>query len=193
MHEAASLAMMTVADVTEPVAASGRLTAECCLWYAVYTRSRHEKLVHETLVEKGLESFLPLRQVLSQWKDRRKWVDKPLFPGYVFVRTEQTHLYEVAMVRGVAYVLSNGGKPVAVPDDQVQAVRQIVEAPYPTVPWPWLKKGKRVRVTVGPLAGLETQIVERKTNRKSYLVVSVDLLGRSVAVEIDPRCVEVIP
>ncbi len=193
MHAAASLNMQTVIDVTEPVAASGLLTAKCSRWYAIYTRSRHEKLVRNTLVQKGVESFLPLRQVLSQWKDRRKWVEKPLFPGYVFVRTQQTQLYGVAMVRGVVYVLGSGGKPTAVPDDQVEAIRQIVEAPYPTVLWPWLQEGKRVRVTAGPLAGLETQIVERKKNRKSYLVVSVDLLGRSVAVEIDPRCVEAIP
>ena len=116
-----------------------------------------------------------------------------MFPGYVFVRTQQLELDRVTMIRGVAYVVGNGGKPVPVPDDEVQAVRQVVEAPYPTMPWPWLRKGKRVRVMAGPLAGLNTYIVERKRNAKFYLVITVDLLGRSVAVEIDPRCVEVVP
>lgn len=179
--------------ITEQVPASVP-TGESRAWYAVNTRCRHEKVVHRNLRERGLESFLPLQDALSQWKDRRKWVQKPLFPGYLFVRTRRSDLGQVTMTRGVAHVLGNGTAPVPVPDDQVQAVRQMVEAPYPLVQWPWLQTGKRVRVTVGPLAGLETYIVERRGNRqKCHLVVTIDLLGRSVAAEIDPRYVEVIP
>ena len=163
-------------------------------WYAVYTRSRHEKMVNQALEEREIESFLPLQDQLSQWKDRRKWVQKPLFPGYLFVRTHRSGLYQVSVTRGVSYIVGNGWghSPVPVPDEQVQAIRRMVEQEYPLVQWPLLRKGTRVRVTAGPLAGVETYIVERKKNKKSYLVVTVELLGRSVAVEIDPYCVEVI-
>ncbi len=163
-------------------------------WYAVYTRSRHEKMVNQALEERGIESFLPVQDVLSQWKDRRKWIQRPLFPGYLFVRANRSDLYQVTMTRGVSYIVGNGWgrSPVAVPDEQVQAIRRMVEQEYPVMQWPLLRKGTRVRVTAGPLAGIETYIIERKKNKKSYLVVTVELLGRSVAVEIDPYCVEVV-
>jgi transcription antitermination factor NusG len=141
-----------------------------------------------------MESFLPLRDVLSQWKDRRKWIQKPLFPGYLFVQAQRSDLYQVTTTRGVSYIVGNGmaRPPVPVPNEHVQALRRMVEQEYPVMPWPLLRKGTRVRVTAGPLAGVETYIVEWKKNKKSYLVVTVELLGRSVAVEIDPYCVEVI-
>ena len=163
-------------------------------WYAVYTRSRHEKMVHQCLGERHIESFLPLQDALSQWKDRRKWIQRPLFPGYLFVRADRSDLYQVRMTRGVSYIVGNGWSrsPVPVPDEQVQTIRRMLEQEYPVMQWPLLRKGTRVRVTAGPLAGVETYIVERKKNKKSYLVVTVELLGRSVAVEIDPYSVEVI-
>ena len=163
-------------------------------WYAVYTRSRHEKMVNQALQEREIETFLPLQDLLSQWKDRRKWVQKPLFPGYLFVRTHRSDLYQVTVTRGVSYIVGNGWarSPLPVPDEQVQAIRRMVEQEYPVMQWPLLRKGTRVRVTAGPLAGVETYIVEQKKNKKSYLVVTVELLGRSVAVEIDPYCVEVV-
>ncbi len=82
-------------NIGEQALARQPLTAEACNWYAVYTRSRHEKVVHHALGETGMQSFLPLRNVLSQWKDRRKQVQKPLFPGYLFVRVPQLHLHHV--------------------------------------------------------------------------------------------------
>ncbi len=166
--------------------------SRCCAWYAAYTRSRHEKVVHLAAEAEGLESFLPLRQVLSRWKDRRKLVEKPLFPGYVFVQASASELYRVRAIRGVAYIVGDAVAPTPVADDQLEAVRKMVQGPYPTESWPGLQVGRRVQVTSGPLAGLETCILRRKRNGKSYLVVTVDLLGRSVAVEIDPSCVEPI-
>lgn len=168
------------------------VSAECSSWYAVYTRSRHEKVVHNLLSNKGLSSFLPLRNVLSQWKDRRKYVQKPLFPGYLFVQAGQEELHLVMTTPGVAYILGGETEPVPVPDEQLQAVRSLVESPYPVVPWPLLRKGRRVRITAGPLSGIETYIIQRKGSEKCRLVVTVDILGRSVAVEVDPRCVEPI-
>lgn len=176
----------------EQIPTSETVIVERGSWYAVYTRSRHEKLVHQAVRERGIESLLPLRNVLSQWKDRRKWVQKPLFPGYLFVRVKRMQLSVVTMVRGVAYIVGNEAEPICVPDEQVEAVRRLVEGPYPVEFWPLLQKGKRVRVTIGPLAGLETYIVARRGRAKCRLVVTVELLGRSVSVEIDPSCVEPI-
>lgn len=162
-------------------------------WYAVYTRSRHEKMVCQMLQgQENIQSFLPLHKVMSQWKDRRKLVQRPLFPGYLFVRVEQTQLHLVAMTNGVSRVLGTGGNPTCVPDEQVETVRRLVEAPYPVEPWPLLQKGKRVRITAGPLVGLETYITGRKGNRKCRLVVTVELFGRSAAVEIDADHIEPI-
>ncbi|MHC4528456.1 MAG: transcription termination/antitermination protein NusG [Planctomycetota bacterium] len=165
------------------------VTAGFC-WYAIYTRSRHEKVVRQVLEDRRIESFLPLRNIVSQWKDRRKSVQKPLFPGYLFVRAQEHQLWQVTVIRGVAYVVGTGTGPVPVPDKQVEAVRSLVEGPYPAVPWPLLQKGKRVRVTAGPLAGLETFIIGRRGSTTCHIVVTVELLGRSVAAQMDPRCVE---
>jgi transcriptional antiterminator NusG len=159
-------------------------------WYAVYTKSRHEKTVHRSLQSKGIESFLPLCRVLSRWKDRRVWVEKPLFPGYLFVDLPREELGPVRAARGVVHILGSDDGPVQVPGEQVEAVRRMVERRVPLDPWPYMQEGKRVRVMSGPLVGLEGFIVERK--KKCRLVVSVDLLSRSVATEIEAESVELV-
>ena len=168
------------------------VSTERALCYAVYTRSRHEKVVDQSLNESGIETFLPLLKTLSNWKDRRKWVEKPLFPGYLFAKLPPEQLYQVQTTRGVAYVLGNGSIPVPVPDEQVEAVRCMVEGPYQAAAWPLLTKGQRVRVIAGALTGVEAFIVDKRGGKTCNLVVTVDLLGRSVAVEIDADCVEPI-
>ena len=178
--------------LTEQLSARDCLTAEQLNWYAIYTRSRYEKIVDHALKLREIESFLPLRNIQSQWKDRRKWIQKPLFPGYLFIHMQLRELGRVRIIRGVVQVVGNGFEAAPVPDEQIQAVRQMVEGPYQVEAWPWLKKGRRVRVIVGPLAGLETYIVERKEKGTVHLVVNIDILGRSLAVEIDPSCVEPI-
>ncbi len=165
---------------------------ECSNWYAVRTRSRYEKFVDNILQEKRIQSFLPVQDVLSQWKDRKKQIQKPLFPGYLFVRSLEWELDEVTATNGVAYILDDGDRPVSVPDEQIDAVRRLVESPDPIVQRPWLREGRRVHVTAGPLAGLEACVLKNRKNGKYQLVVSVDLLRQSVAVEIDPSCVEPI-
>jgi len=159
-------------------------------WYAVYTRSRHEKVVDQALAERGVESFLPAVEVLSQWKDRRKRVRKPLFPGYLFARARRVDVPRWRGIRGLVDVVSNAEGPIPVPDGQVSAVRRMIETQARVDPWPYLRTGRRVRVRRGPLAGLEGFIVRRK--RAYRLVLSVDLLGRSVATEIDVECAEVV-
>jgi len=146
--------------------------------------------VHAWLTERDVEAFLPLHDVLSRWKDRRKWVSKPLFPGYLFVRLPRSELWLARAARGVVHVLGDGNGPTPVPDEQVEAVREMVSRPVELSPWPYVKKGQRVLVRSGPLIGLEGYFVSVKG--RSKLVISVDMLGRSVAAEVDADCVELL-
>jgi transcription antitermination factor NusG len=157
-------------------------------WYAVYTRSRQEKVVDRALADAGIQSYLPLRRVLSQWKDRRRWVRKPLFPGYLFVKTAEEELWAVRDVRAVVCIVGDGERPIAVPGGQVESVRRMLDDAVNAEPWPYVKEGTRVRVLEGPLIGMEGFVVERKNECR--LIVSVDLLGRSVAAEIEASSLE---
>lgn len=160
------------------------------VWYALYTRPRHEKAVYHSLTTQGVDAFLPVHDVLSRWKDRRKWVTMPLFPGYLFVNVSQEDLWLVPATRGALNLISDGAGPVPVPEEQVLALRELTELPVPVGPWPYVRKGDRVVVKAGPLMGMEGYFVRRKNESK--LVVSVDMLGRSVAAEVDAECVELI-
>ncbi len=152
-------------------------------WYALYTRPRHEKAVAEQLVRRQVETFLPVREVLSRWKDRRKLVQLPLFPGYVFVRTALERKREVVSADGVVCMVGFHGTPAPIPDEQIEGVREICVTKLPCDPYPYLTEGREVRVIRGPLAGLSGILIRKKS--KHRLVVSIDLLRQSVAVEID--------
>jgi len=179
-----------VAPVLETESGASPTASVTQAWYAVYTRARHEKAVDRALQEKGVESFLPLHDVLSRRKDRRKWVQKPLFPGYLFVHVPEGNVGEAWRTRGVVYVVGDGDSPVAVPDEQVERVRRMIESPVKVDPWPYMREGTAVRVKTGPLIGMEGYIIRREKTCK--LVISVDLLGRSVAAEIEAESVEVM-
>lgn len=152
-------------------------------WYAVHTRSRHEKMVAELLDEHGFERFLPLVKVLSQWKDRKKWVDRPYFPGYLFVHVAADELHLVRPVRGVAKIL--GPKPreaSIVPEREIESLKRLVNAEVEVDPFPYLKPGQLVTIKRGVLKGVQGTIV--KKSKRVLLVVSVPLLGQSVSVTI---------
>jgi transcription elongation factor/antiterminator RfaH len=155
-------------------------------WYALYTRPRHEKAVAEQLIKREMEAFLPVREVLSRWKDRRKLVQLPLFPGYVFVRASLTHKRRVVSTDGVVRMVSFQGTPAPIPDEEIEAVREICLTKLPCDPYPYLTEGRWVRVVRGPLDGLTGILVRKKS--KHRLVVSIDILQQSVAVEIDADC-----
>jgi transcriptional antiterminator NusG len=162
-------------------------------WYAVYTRSRHEQKVNDRLREKNIETFLPLIERWSRRKDRRKRIHLPLFPGYVFVHTlmdNDTRL-EILKTESVVRILRNGGRPATIPDEQINAVKVLVESGISPTPHPYLKEGMRVRVVHGPLIGIEGVLLKTKPN-KHRLVLSVDILQKSVCVEIDELSVEPI-
>ena len=152
-------------------------------WYAVHTRSRHEKQVDAFLIEKGIESFLPLINMLSRRKDRKKYVDLPLFPGYLFAHVNQEQLSNVKYTRGVTKILgSDIDKPTPVPDKQVMDIKVLLESKVKLDPYPYLQKGTRVRVKAGPLKGVEGILVEKKGNYK--IVISIDLMQKGTAAEI---------
>ena len=158
-------------------------------WYAVHTRSRHEKLVHAQLLGSEVEPFLPLREERRRWKDRWKWVQFPLFPGYMFVRGAVEQLELVWRAKGVARVLGNSrGRPSPVPDAQVHRVRAVVDSGLQVEPCPYMQEGTLVRVFRGPLMGVEGIFVERRGLGR--IVIRVDLIAKAVAAEIAEEDVE---
>jgi transcription antitermination factor NusG len=158
-------------------------------WWAIYTRHQHEKAVAEVLSAKGLEVFLPLYDCMRRWKDRTKLISLPLFPGYLFVRGELDRRLHIVTTPGVHMILSRGDKLAVITEAEIQAIRITIEGPNQVEPHPFLKCGQRVRVKHGPLEGIEGILVRKKNLCR--LVLSVDMLAQSVAVEIDAADVEV--
>ena len=156
-------------------------------WYAVRTRSRHEKLVRDQLEARGLEPFLPLVDRWRRWKDRRKQVAFPLFPGYCFARFSLRDRLAVVTARGVVGILGNGAGAVPVPDWEIEGVRRLVASTLPMDPHPYLREGDRVEVVRGPLAGVQGILLRKGT--RARLVVSVRVIQQSVSVELDSDAV----
>jgi transcription antitermination factor NusG len=152
-------------------------------WYALVVKSNHEKAVLEHLSVGGVETVLPLYRSRRRWSDRIKEVTLPLFPGYVFSRFSYRSRVRVLRVPGVRSVVSAGLKPAPIPAREIEAIGAMARSGLPVKPWPFLKVGQRVVMTAGPLRGLEGILVEfRKT---WHVIVSVELLQRSVAAEVD--------
>lgn len=152
-------------------------------WYAAYTCARHEKLVSRQLADRQIESFLPLYRSLRRWKDRRKEVDLPLFPGYVFVHVSAQHRLRVLQLPGVVRFVSFNGNPAVLPGQDIETLRNGLQQNIYAEPHPYLRVGRRVRVMRGPMAGLEG-VLSRKKDRLR-IVISIDVIMRSVAVELD--------
>jgi DNA-binding response OmpR family regulator len=157
-------------------------------WWALYTSHRHEKAVGRMLQTKGFDVFLPLYQSLRRWTDRHKTLSLPLFPGYVFVRGGLNRRLEVVTTPGVQMILFYGERVAIIPEGEIQAIRKMLNGPYHAEPHPYLKCGQRVRVKRGSLEGIEGILVRKKNLYR--LVLSVELLARSVAVEIDAADLE---
>jgi transcription antitermination factor NusG len=157
-------------------------------WWALYTRHQHEKTVAEMLATKGFEVFLPLYDSMRRWKDRKKLLSLPLFPCYVFVRGNLERKLQVVTTPGVHMILYRGEQLAVIPELEIEAIRAAVEGNFRVEPHPFLKCGDRVRVMRGSLAGVEG-ILTRKKNL-CRLVLSVEMLAQSVAVEIDAADVE---
>jgi transcription antitermination factor NusG len=159
-------------------------------WYALLTRARHEKVVADRLREQGLTSFLPLVSEVRRWSDRRKVVELPLFSCYVFAKLLPTHecRLRALQVDGVLSVVGTRGQGTPIPDDQIDAVRRLVEGHLPFHSHPFLKVGQRVRIRNGALKGLEGILVSRSGG--SIFVISIDAIQRSLAVRVEGYDVE---
>jgi transcription antitermination factor NusG len=157
-------------------------------WYAVSVRPRHEKLVTRHLQHRGLNCFLPLYRSVRRWRDRRKELDMALFPGYVFVSLNACDRLGVLRAPGVLRFVTFQGQPATVPESEIRALESSLSAGLRPQPHPYLRQGKRVRVKSGPLMDTEGIMVRRKEGFR--LVLSVDLVMRSVMLEVDEGDVE---
>jgi transcription antitermination factor NusG len=160
-------------------------------WNAVYTRHQHEKSVAESLAGNGFDVFLPTYNVIRQWKDRKKQLSLPLFPCYVFVRTNPERRLGVLTTPGVHFWVMFGRQPAPIPDFEIDAIRKAVESRLRVEPHPFLRCGDWVRVTAGPLTDAEGILVRKKGSDR--LILSAELLGKSMSVEIDAFSVKPIP
>jgi transcription antitermination factor NusG len=152
-------------------------------WFAVWTKSRHEQIVRTQLEQREIEAFLPTVARWSRWKDRKKKVDFPLFPGYCFARFDPRARLHVLTCGGVVNIVSIEGEPAPIPDHEIHAIRQLVESELAFDPCPLIREGMMVEVSHGPLKGVVGRLVRK--NEKARLVLSVDLIGQAVSVEVD--------
>jgi transcription antitermination factor NusG len=159
-------------------------------WWAVYTRHQHEKTVAENLLGSGVEVFLPLYQAVRQWKDRKKHLSLPLFPCYVFLRGESERRVHVLSTPGVHSIVMVAGQPAVIPDLDIEAIRRAVDSPLKVEPHPFLRRGDWVRIKSGPLANIEGILIRRKGSYR--LILSAEVLQKSLAVEVDAFSVEPI-
>jgi transcription antitermination factor NusG len=157
-------------------------------WFALYIIRNHEKRVEQQLRTKGVEAFLPLCTVTKQWRNHvTAKVEMPLFPGYVFVRIARTERVRVLEVPSVVSIVGNGREALPLPDAEIEAFRAGLHLQR-VDPYPYLKEGNRVRIRCGPMAGLEGIIV--RTDNRLRVVISIDLIMRSVAVHVQAEDLE---
>jgi transcription antitermination factor NusG len=164
--------------------------AEAEIWYSLQTRPRHEKMVAQRLEERGVTTYLPLVSEVHRWSDRKKTVQMPLFSCYVFAKfiPERTERLRVLRVEGVFGLVGSKGEGSPIPDEQIEAVRNLVSGDIPWSSHPFLKIGQRVRIRSGALDGLEGILVSRNGDRT--LVISVDAIQRSLSVRVEGYEVE---
>ena len=159
-------------------------------WYAVRTRSRHEKVVRDHLPGRGAEPFLPLWMRWSRWKDRRKQIATPLFPGYCFARFEPAQKLQVLRTPGVVEIVGINGTIEPIPSSEIEAIQTLVNGPLRYDPCPFLEEGMEVEVVRGPLMGVRGRLLRK--DRMARLVISVSLIRQAASVEIDAADVVVV-
>jgi transcription antitermination factor NusG len=153
------------------------------LWYALYVRSRHEKVVESGLRGKGYVAFSPFYRTKRQRVDRIAEIDVPLFPGYVFCHFDSNKRLPILTTPGIVGVVGPGHRPEPVDDDEIASIRTIALSGRPVQPWPFLKSGQRIRLQAGPLTGAEGIFL--RVEDEYHLVVSITLLQRAVSVVVD--------
>jgi len=159
-------------------------------WFALRVRSRYEHTVATHLQGRGYESFLPLYKCRHRWSDRFKEIELPLFPGYVFCKFNFLNRLPILSIPGVVHVVGVARTPVPIDESEIAAIQAAVNSGLPSQPWPFLTIGHKVRIKCGPLCGLEGILLSLRGHRR--LVLSVTLLQRSVAVQVDEAWVQPI-
>ncbi len=159
-------------------------------WFAVRTLSRHEKVVRDRLRQQGIDHILPLHTRVSQWKDRRKTIEHPLFPGYCFANFVPQDKLAVLQLPGVMYVVSNQGQPIPVPLEEIEALRRLTASGVEYEPHPYLPEGSWVTLTRGPLAGLRGRLLRRQGH--CYVLVGIQLLQQGATVRVDVNDVTLV-
>jgi transcription antitermination factor NusG len=162
--------------------------ADSAEWYVLYTRHQHERSVAEDLHRIGFDVFLPLYHEVHQWGDRRKTIEMPLFPCYVFFSGDLNRKFSALNLPGVCSIVSSGGKVSVIASQELNNVRRAVASSLSIEPHPYVQNGDRVRILDGPLAGIEGIVTRRKDALR--IILSVNMLAQSVAVEIDEAYVE---
>jgi len=174
------------------VGACDRSQAVLKKWFVVHTRARHEKVVAAQLRGRGIDAYLPLVEEIHRWSDRRKRVQVPLFPGYTFFHAHESAetVSTIAQIESVAGIVGVGPAGTSIPDEQIEAVQRLVSHNLPCVNHPFLEVGQRVRIRGGALDGVEGILLTCKA--ETSLVVSIELIQRSLAVRIEGYDVEVV-
>jgi transcription antitermination factor NusG len=160
-------------------------------WFALQVRSRYENIVTAHLGGMGYESFLPLYKCRRRWSDRFKEIERPLFPGYVFCRLNLLDRLPILMTPGVFLIVGMGKTPVSIDEAEIAAIQAAVRSGLPRQPWPFMQIGQSVRIEHGPLCGLEGVLLDFRGHHQ--LVLSVTLLKRSIAVQVEDAWVTPIP
>ncbi len=176
-----TIAPPSTADYADAVALPALWAEEH--WYAAYTCAKHEKRIAAELGMRGVEHFLPLYSSVRRWKDRRVQLELPLFPGYIVVRLALRDRLRVVQIPSVVRMVGFGGLPTALPDTEMEIMRTGLSQSLHAEPHPFLTVGRRVRITAGPFAGLEGVLKRKKSSLR--VVVSLELIQRSVAVDVD--------
>ena len=158
-------------------------------WFAIWTRSRHEQIVREQLERKGYEAFLPTITRWSRWKDRKKKIDWPLFPGYCFVRFDGADRLGILKCAGVVNIVSFDGDIAPIPEQEIDGIRRLVQSDLQYDPCPLIHEGTLVEVVHGPLTGVVGRLLRKGAHAR--LMLSVDLIGQAVSVEVDAADVRV--
>lgn len=160
-------------------------------WFAVWTRSRHEQMVRDQLAARHIEAFLPTIPRWSRWKDRKKKIDWPLFPGYCFAKADPQATLPILKCSGVVSIVSFDGRPAPIPDAEVDSIRLLIGSELRYDPCPLLKTGALVEVVGGPLRGVVGRLT-RKVAGHARLVLAVELIGQAVSVEVDAADVKAL-
>jgi transcription antitermination factor NusG len=182
--------MSALASTTANLPVAPRSETGGTHWYALYTAPRHEKRVADQINQQGIACYLPLYRSVRRWKDRRKELALVLFPGYVFVRMALQHRLRVLQLPGAVRLVTFNGQPVPLTEADIENLQSHLTCSGNMEPHPYLTAGRRVRVRSGPLQGLEGII--QRTKDRCRIVLSIHLIMRSVAVEVDDGDVEFI-